>query len=476
MDHATLLLPEFLVTLMALAILAFGRWRPQVAAPVATYGLIAALGLLVGQVLTGAFGGTAFADAVQVGPLAWFTRGAILLGGIASAVIAWSEPPHRPALRFGLLLLSVVGALGLALTADALILVLAGSLMALSVTGLLALDVKPATQEAALKRFLTQGLAGSFLLFGAAWLFGLGGSTRFAELASNLQTPDTLLTFGMLMLLGGLAFAVAAVPFHAWLPDASEASSPSTGVWLLGGAALATMTGLVRVLMMVFPTNTSLWAPYVTGLAVFSLLVGGLLALAQSNLLRLIGYSAVALGGMALVALVSASMAATAQEGLAAWLMTLVTAGVGLMGLIAGAGAVRAVTLEDLGGLHRRAPGVAIAMTLCALSLAALPFAGAFWARLTLLRSLLTYVSHSMQFGMIALAVLLMVVSVLLAYTALRIPKAIYLSGKTESSEGALELPIGHVTLLMLCAILSMMVFLAPAPLWALVTAATRGF
>ena len=408
---------------------------------------------------------------------------ALLIGVVAGlramtapAAVAWGEPSRRPDLQFGLLLLSVVGALAMAGAADGLILVMGAMITALSVMGLIALGGGRARAEATMKLFLYQGVAGAVLLFGLTWLFGLGGSTSFAALGGALQAPDALLTYGMLIVLGGLAFTVAAIPFHAWLPDVTEGSSASTGVWLLGGAALAAVAALVRLLMMVFATNNSLWAPYVTGLAVLSLVGGGLLALAQSDVRRMLGFSAVAGSGFVLLALVSASHAASSHEGLAALVMTLLTGGVGLVGLLAGLCAVKATTLEDLSGLHRRSPGLAAAMTACALAIAALPLAGAFWARLTLLRGLLLYVSQSLQFGMIALAVLAMAVSVLMAYTALRIPKAIYLSSSVDAPPTEVAAPAGPVAVLMLCALLSVAFFVAPAPFWALVSFATTGF
>ncbi len=475
MDHALILLPEFLLVLLSLAILAFGRFAPRISPPLATFGLVAALGILVGQAMTGALGGPAFADAVQIGPFAWLLRGAILLAATASAAMAWSEPPTRPDLYFGLLTASAVGAMGLAGAADLLVLFLSYALMGLPLLGMLALGRGPARSEAAMKLFMTQGVAAAVLLFAFTWAFGLGGSTSFVALGAALQTPDTLLTFVMLLMLGGLSFTVAAFPFHAWLPDVTEASHASTGAWILGGAGLAAVAGLLRVLMMVFSTNTALWAPYVTGLAVFSLLAGGLLALAQADLRRMLGFLAVATTGFLMLALMAASHAASSQEALSALLMTALTTAVATMGLFAGLGATQARSLADLGGLHRRSPALALAMTACALGLAALPLAGAFWARLTLIRALLVYVSQSMQFGIIALAVLAMGMTVLVAYTALRIPKAIYL-GPSDPERADLAFPAGHTAVLMVCALLSVAFFVAPAPLWALVSFATRGF
>jgi NADH-quinone oxidoreductase subunit N len=475
LDHALILLPEFLLVLLSLACLAFGRFAPRIVAPLATFGLVAILGVLIGQAMTGALGGPAFADAVQIGPFAWLLRGAILLAAAAASALAWGEDPARPDLSFGLLTASAVGAMGLAGSADLLVLFLSIALMGFPLLGLIALGRGPARSEGAMKLFMTQGMAAAVLLFAFTWAFGLGGSTSFMALGASLQTPDTLLTFVMLLMLGGLSFTVAAFPFHAWLPDTLEASAPSTGAWLLGGAALAAVAGLLRVLVMVFSTNASLWAPYVTGLAVLSLLAGGLLALAQADLRRMLGFLAVATTGFLMLALVAASHAAASQEALGALLMTELTSAIASIGLMAGFGASQARSLADLGGLHRRSPALALALTACALGLAALPFAGAFWARLTLIRALLVYVSQSMQFGAIALAVLAMGITVLVAYATLRIPKAIYL-GPSDPEDPGLAFPAGHAAVLMVCALLSVAFFVAPAPLWALVSFATIGF
>ncbi len=482
MDHAIVLLPEFLLVLLSFAILALGRFFPRLIAPLTTYGLVAVLGVLIGQAMTGVAGRPAFAEAVQIGPFAWLVRGAILLCAAASATLAWEEAPARPDLYFGLLLASTVGAMGIAGAADGVILLIGCLILALSLMGLLALGRGRAKAEATLKLFLFQVVAAAVLLFALTWAYGLGGSTGYVSLGGALQTPDAQLTFVMLLMLGGLAFMVAALPFHAWLPDVSEASMAPTGVWLLGGAALAAVAGLVRALMMVFATNTSLWAPYVTGLAVLSMLGGSLLALAQSDLRRMLGFSAVATSGFVLLALVAASHAASSQEGLSALLMVALTAGIATVGLLAGLGAANARTLTDLAGLHRRSPWLAAALTACALGLAALPLAGAFWARVALVRAVLVHVSQSMQFGMLALAVLAMLVTVLGAYSALRIPKAVYLAPGAEThgagalSAETIDVPAGHLLVLTLCALLSVAFFVAPAPLWALVSFATIGF
>lgn len=476
MDNALVLLPEFLLVLLSLAVFAVGRFAPRLVAPMATFGVVAAFGVLLGQALTGIVGGPAFADAVQIGPFAWLLRGAILLAASGASALAWGEASPRPDLRYGLLLASVVGALGVAGSADWIILFLSLTLMGTALLGLVALGRSRARNEATMKLFFVQAVAGAVLLFGLTWVFGLGGSSSFVALGAALQTPDTLLTYAMLLVLGGLAFTVAAVPFHAWLPDATEGSALSTGAWLLGGAALAVMAGLTRVLMMVFATNTGLWAPYVTGLAVLSLLAGSLLALAQSDLRRMLAFGAVSTSGLVLLTLVSASHPASSQEGLMALLMTALTAVIATLGLFAGLGAAGARTLTDLAGLHRRSPAIALALSACAIALAALPLAGAFWARVTLVRALLVYVSQSMQFGELALAVLAMGTTVVMAYTALRIPKAIYLTAGADPATSEPAVPSPHVAVLGLCALISVLFFVAPSLLWSLVGAATRGF
>jgi len=476
MDNAIVLLPELLLVLLGLAVLIAARFAPRLIAPLSTYGLVAAFGVLLGQALIGAVGGPAFANAVQIGPLAGFFRGAILLAVAAASALAWGEAHPSPHLRFGLLIASALGALGMAGAADWVILYLSATVMGTALLGLVALGPSRARQETMLKLFLVQAVAGAVMLFGLTWLYGLGGSTSYVALGSALQTPDSLLTYALLLVLGGLAFTVAAVPFHAWLPDATEGSAPSTGAWLLGGASLAAVAGVTRVLMMVFSTNTGLWAPYVTGLAVLSLLAGSLLALAQSELRRMLAFASVGTTGFGLLSLVAASHPASSQDGLMALLMTVLTAGIATLGLFAGFGAAGARTLTDLTGLHRRQPGLALALSACAIALAALPLAGAFWARISLVRAILVYVSQSMLFGALALAVLVMLTTVVMAYTALRVPKAIYLPTTDAPIPSDQAPPSPQLAVLWLCALASVFFFVAPSLLWSLVGAATRGF
>lgn len=474
MDHAVTLLPEFLLVILALALFASDRLAPRMASPLAILGLVGVLGVLIGQGLTGAVGGSAFHDAVQIGPFAWLMRGAILLAAAGAASLAGS--PAHAGRFFGLLTASTVGAMLLAGASDLVILLEGLALMSLPLIGLLMLGSDRAKGEAAMKLFLVLGIAAGVLVLGSAWLFGLGGSTSFNALASALQTPDALLSFGLLILLGGLAFTVAAVPFHSWLPDVSQAASPALGAWLLGGAGLAALAGLTRILMMLFGPNAGLWAPYVTGLGVLSLLAGGFLALAQSDLRRMLGFLAIASTGVLLLALASASHAASSQDALGALVMTALSAAVAFVGLFAGLEALQARTLTDLNGLYRRAPWRSLALTVCALALASLPFTGAFWARLALVRAQLVYVSQSLHFGAIALAVFVMLMTVLGAYTLLRLPKALFLgpSAATEAPEA--EAPAGPWAVLAVSAIMSVSFFVAPGALGALASFATRGF
>lgn len=475
MDHAIILLPEFLITLLALAILVFGRSFPRIVPVLTTYGLIVALGVLVGQAQTGALGAAAFGETIQIGPFAWVLRGAILAMAAGASAIAWGESPRRPDLSFGLLAISTVGAMILAGAADLVILFLGFALLGFPLVGWLALSRSPAGAEASMKLFVTAAVASGILLFGLTWLYGLRGGTSFAALSAALQNPDPLLTFVLLLTLGGLAFPLAAFPFHAWLPDVTEGGDAALGAWVLGGAALGVLAALSRVLMMLFSAHSGLWAPYLAALAVLSLLGGGLLAVAQADLRRMLAYFGVTSAGMAMLALLAAAHPASSQAALSALLMMALGATGATLGLFAGFSAANVKTLPELSGLHRRHPGVAFGLTLSALALAALPFSLAFWARLTLARALLLYVSNSLQFWAIALAVLAMAVTVMGAYTALRIPRAIF-RGPAEGPATPREAPAAPLAVLALCALLSVFFFLAPAPFWGLVSAATLGF
>lgn len=474
MDHAIVFLPELLLLILAVALGSLGRVSPKLVAPVSTFGLLAVLGVLLGQGATGAVGGQAFAAAIQVGPFAWLFRAAILVGGAAASALAWGESPRRPGLFFGLLVASVFGAMAVASASDLVILTLGLAILGSSLIGLVALGARRAAREASMKLFFAQAIALALLLFAITWVFGLGGSTSYTSLGAALQTPDTLYAYALLLTLGGMAFTVAVLPFHAWLPDAVEASAPSVGAWMLGGAALAVVGALVRLLLMVFDTSPGLWVAIAGGLGVLCLVGGSLLALAQANLQRMVAFGAVASLGFILLALMATSHPAVSHEALRTLALTALAAGASMVGLLAGFGACRAERLEDLSGLAKRSPFLAFALATAALGLAGLPLAAAFWARVALVKAMLLYVSQSLQFAAVSLAVLVMLATVVLAYVFLRIPRAMVL-GATDAGEGA-EVAAPHGVVLVVATLLGFALFWVPGPFWTLASAAARGF
>ena len=243
--------------------------------------------------------------------------------------------------------------------------------------------------EAALKYFVLGSLAAGFLLYGTALVYGATGSTELARVGHVLAGPDgggdagrlSVGLAGLTLLLVGLGFKMALVPFHQWAPDVYQgAPTPITG-FMAAATKTAATVALIRVLWTAFGGLSATWLPAVAALAVVTMVVGNLAAIVQADLKRMLAYSAIAQAGYVLVALVAA-----ATGGVAAALYYLLAYGLaklgafGVLALLDGqdgerpaAGPRDATSLADLAGLGRTQPWLAATMTLCLMSLVGLP-------------------------------------------------------------------------------------------------------
>lgn len=246
--------------------------------------------------------------------------------------------------------------------------------------------------------------------------------------------------------------------------------------WLLGGVTLAGAAGLARHLLLPFGAHAALWGPLAAGLGGLLLVAGAWLTLTKATPQRMLTGIAVTTTGLLLLALHAASQSAASGEALVAFVMTALCASAAIIGLTACLAAARAHSFADLASLSRRSPLVAWGLLACALGVAALPASGAFWARLVLVRAQLLYVSASLQFATLALAVLAMAAVLPAAYAALRLFQTLFSERLAPAPCEALELPPGHAALVMLAAAFSVATFAAPAALWALASFAASGF
>lgn len=378
------LLPELLLTAWALVVLMVVAWRHKTAHDMRLVGTLS----LIGYALAGL--GTAWLASQQARPdglaqmialdgFRFASDGLLVAIGAAIAIMSlrWLERQGILAPEYYvLLMLATVGMMLLAGAVDMTTLFLGLEVMSISVYVLTGYDrTRRASAEAALKYFLIGSFASGFLLYGIALVYGATGQFNFTLIGAQLaSTPPTLMAkLGMGLVLVGFAFKVAAVPFHAWAPDVYEGAPTPITSFMASGVKAAAFLALARLLAEAFPAYVDLWRPVLGGLAIATILIGNLVALAQTSLKRMLAYSAIAHAGYLFLALWAHS-----DDGTAAVLIYLMSyavttvAAFGVLASIERAGA-RTVQLSDLEGLYAVRPFASLALSVCMLSLLGFP-------------------------------------------------------------------------------------------------------
>ena len=239
----------------------------------------------------------------------------------------------------------------------------------------------PRSNEAALKFFVVGVLATALTLFGISLIYGLTGSLYFDDIALAASTASEIPLFdlGVLFVVLGLGFKVSAVPFHFWTPDTYEGSPPPVTAWLSVGSKGAGFVGLLSVCYLALPTITDVWGPLLWIVAVLSMTVGNVVAIKQTNILRLLGYSSIAQAGFMLAPFgaAAASDSADLSGPFAATITYFVIYAVMNLGafavvIIVGQ-RIGSFELEEWGGLYRYATGLALALAVFFMSLAGVP-------------------------------------------------------------------------------------------------------
>jgi len=215
----------------------------------------------------------------------------------------------------------------------------------------------------------------AFLLYGIALVYGATGTTDLAQIAERMadKGQEPLMVVAVILLVVSFGFKVAAVPFHMWAPDVYDGSpTPVTG-FMATGVKAAAFAALVRVLLEAFPAAIGVWQPIVAGLAIASMVLGNLAALAQRSLKRMLAYSSVAHAGYLLTAVWPGTPAGAGSVLLYLLAYSLTTlAAFGFLSAL-GRGGERDVTYDDIAGLAASRPGVAFGLSVCMLSLLGFP-------------------------------------------------------------------------------------------------------
>ena len=373
--------------------------------------------------------------------LAFFATLAVMM------TLAYAQPyiNSRDMLKGEFFSLSMFVLLGIGVMCSAnnfLVVYLGLELMSLSLYALVALrrDHGVST-EAAMKYFVLGALASGFLLYGLSMMYGATRSLEINEVFNAISTGRinaTVLTFGVVFVVAGLAFKLGVVPFHMWVPDVYQ-GAPTAVTLLIGGAPkLAAFAITIRLLVEGMLGLAVHWQQMLVVLAVSSLVIGNLAAIAQSNLKRMLAYSTISQMGFMLLGLTAGVVngntlsAGNAYSSAMFYVVSYVLTTLGTFGLIMflSRAGFESEEITDLSGLAKRAPWLAGIMTLFMFSLAGVPPMVGFYAKLAILQALIT----TNVTGYIVLAVVAVLLSLVGAFYYLRIVKVMYFDEPSDAS------------------------------------------
>ena len=360
-----------------------------------------------------------------------------------------------------LVLLSASGGVIMAQANDLIVLFLGLEILSIAAYVLAAMHRRRVTsQEAGIKYFVLGAFSSGFFLYGIAMVYGGTGTTNLVEildtLSANVLQEDGLLLAGLALMLVGLGFKVAAVPFHFWTPDVYQGAPSPMVAWMASGVKVAGFAGLIRVFVLAFDSYRVDWQPMIYALAVATLLVGAVLAVVQTDIKRMMAYSSINHAGWVLVGVQAAT-----EQGVQAALFYLAT----YTFLIAGTfGVITLVgrkgdshhSLDDYRGLGRSHPALALLLTVFLLAQAGVPLTSGFFAKFYV-------ITASVDAGSAWLAVIAMMSSVISAFLYLRITVNLYMSDPDDApATPRFPIPAGATIALAVCVAVTLVVGVWP--------------
>lgn len=453
-----LLSPELAVAGLALLVILvdlIGRrrgWLPTVSA----------VGLVVPFVLTGLLWGSLHAqgrdqvaglyDTVVLDRFALFFK-FLVLASVALVFLASTDYVSRLVRHRGefyaLVLLSAIGMMLLASTRELISIYVALELSALPLAALAAFLNDGRSSEAGVKFLVLSAISSAVLLYGMALVYGFTGTTYLSEIArlvarSAQDGPpfgSYALLMGGVLMLAGFGFKIASVPFQMWVPDVYQGAPTPVTAFLSVASKAAGFAVLLRVFYVAFPAVSVDWGVLFAGLAAASMTIGNLVAVTQSDIKRLLGYSTIAHAGYLLVGVAAVSSQSPTGDAsgpasvlfyLSAYAATNLAAFFAVIAVSAATGSDR---IDDFSGMGQRAPWLAALLTLAMVSLIGIPPAALFMGKLYLFTA-------AVKSGLVWLAVVGVVNSVLSAYYYLRVVRVMYLGRPATQERVPMSLPL----------------------------------
>jgi NADH-quinone oxidoreductase subunit N len=479
MHDIYLISPELALTGLAVVVTALGlvtRAKGVVRA-VALIGLLVPFGFglaLWGDVHSGG-ADTAFLDTLVVDKFALFFK-FLVLGVLALLVLASGEYMDRFRAHqeefLGLIFLAATGLMLLPAAADLITVFVALELATLPVAALAAfLRSEIRSTEAGLKFLLLGAMSSAVLLYGFAFVYGATGTLRLVSMDPAIPTIAEMITrpspeapfgnfalmVGVVLSVAGFGFKLSIVPFHMWTPDVYEGAPTPVGAFLAVGSKAAAFAVVLRVLYAAFGEVSADWSPLFAWLAVVTMTGGNVVAMVQTNMKRLLGYSAIAHAGYMMIGL--AAVAARSQDAS--------TSDLGPSGLLFYLGAYAAMNLAaffaviaianktgseritDFAGMAQRSPWLAGALAVALISLTGIPPTAGFMGKLFLFNA-------AVNADLVWLAVVGAVNSVLSAYYYMRVVRSMYLDQPLTTERLTAPLPVGAALLITTVAVFAL--------------------
>ncbi|HJR19856.1 MAG TPA: NADH-quinone oxidoreductase subunit N [Actinomycetota bacterium] len=462
--HAAL--PEIILTAALLLVLTIDLFLPDerkkwnsLIAMLGVMGSLVALGTLVGERKT-TFAGMFVIDGYALlFKFLFLTVAAIVI--LISIDYLDDNTRNAQGEFYFLLLSSFLGMLLMASARDLVMLFVALELVSAPgflVAGFRKRDAR--SNEAAIKFFLFGVLSTAIMLFGMSLIYGVTRATNLTEIANALQnTPDDpLVVASILLIVAGFGFKVSAVPFHFWAPDTYEGSPIPVAAFLSVASKAAGFAGLLSLMFVGFVHQTGSWAPGFAIMAVLTMTIGNVVAMQQSNIVRLLAYSSIAQAGYILLpfAVVDGAGPVVLREAFAAALTYILIYSFMNIGAFAVVIAVArkqpSNLISDYDGLAQREPGLAAAMLFFLLSLAGIPPLAGFWAKFFVF-------SAAIDADSAWIAAVMVVNSVIGLYYYLSVGSRMYLRPASDSSPLGVSYPVAVAIALALIVVVAVGIF-----------------
>jgi len=473
------ILPNIILVVWACVLLLVDLFIPKerkgITALLAAVGLALTLGVSLSQTGQSL---TAFNGMIVLDGFSSFMSVLFLASGLLGIALAYDYLKRMGIERgeyYVLMLFSLSGMMLMAQAADLIVIFLALELLSIPLYVLAAFARPRAdSEEAGLKYFLLGAFATGFVVYGIALVFGATGSTSLGTISSMaaLQASGSIVSSLPLLLIGaglilvGLGFKVAAVPFHMWMPDVYQGAPSSVTGFMAVGAKAAGFAALLRVFVTAFTSLDAKLVPVLWGLAALTMFAGNLIAIAQTNIKRMLAYSSIAHAGYILMALVAYGNPAVSADAVSSALFYLVTYAITSFGAWSVVIALeksnaKGLEISDYAGLGRRKPALAAAMTIFMLSLTGIPPTLGLVGKFYLFRTVI-------EGGYIGLAIIGVLTSLISAYYYLRVVVVMYMHAGEAQAESESWLNLTTAVTAVATVVLSFL----PAALFALTSRA----